>query len=87
MDDLIEDIRNIRNNKKNNIEIEHIYSIIRKNKDGKFSIQQLTKNDYLYKFPINFHNINNFNDNYYEQSSNDFHKLPYINLSHQITYK
>jgi len=87
LDDLIEDIRNIRNNKKNNIEIEHIYSIIRKNKDGKFSIQQFANNDYLYKFPINFHNINNFNDNYFEQSSNDFHKLPYINLSHQITYK
>ena len=87
LDDLIDDITNLRNNKKNNFEIEHIYSIIRKNKDGKFSIQQFTNNDYLSKFPFNFKNINNFNDYYYEQSSNDFLKLPYINLSHQITYK
>jgi len=85
LDDLIDDIRYIRNNKKNDIEIEHIYSIIRKNKDGKFSIQQFTNNCYLSKFPFNFKNINNFNDNYFEQSTNDFLKLPYINLSHQIT--
>ena len=84
--DLIDDIRNIKNNKKNNIEIQHIFSILRKNKDGKFSIQQFTNNnDFLPNSSFDVKILNNFNDNYFEQSSNSFPKLPYINLSHQIT--
>ena len=85
-DNLIDDIRNIKNNKKNNIEIQHIFSILRKNKDGKFSIQQFN-NDFLPNSSFDIKILNNFNDNYFEQSSNSFPKLPYINLSHQITYK
>ena len=84
---LIDDIRNIKNNKKDDFEIQHIYSIIRKNEDGKFSIQQFANNNDFLKFPSNFKILNNSNENYFEQTSNDFLKLPYINLSHQITYK
>ena len=84
---LIDDIRNIKNNKKDDFEIQHIYSIIRKNEDGKFSIQQFANNNDFLKFPSNIKILNNLNENYFEQTSNDFLKLPYINLSHQITYK
>ena len=56
-------------------------------KDGKFSIQQFANNNDFLKFPSNIKILNNLNENYFEQTSNDFLKLPYINLSHQITYK
>ena len=86
--DLIDDIKKSRIPKKNNVEIQHIYSIIRKNKDGKFSIQQFMNNeDNIEKFPLNYRVFNSFNTNNAEEISNDFLKLPYINLSHHITYE
>ena len=86
--DLIDDIKKSRIPKKNNVEIQHIYSIIRKNKDGKFSIQQFMNNeDNIGKFPLNYRVFNSFNTNNAEEISNDFLKLPYINLSHHITYE
>ena len=65
INDLIYNIKKSRNNKNDNIEIEHIYSIIRKNKDGKFSIQQFMNNNEMTKFPLNLNVLNNINyDNF-----------------------
>ena len=45
INDLIYKIKKSRPHKIDNVEVEHIYSIIRKNKDGKFSIQQFLNNN------------------------------------------
>ena len=72
-------------NKKNNIDIEHIFSVIKKNKDGKFTIQQFINNN-MNKFPLDFRILNSFDVNNCEEKSNDVFSLPYINLSHHIAY-
>jgi hypothetical protein len=66
--DLNNGIRNSRNNK-NNVEIEHIYSFIKKNKYGKYTVQQYMNN------PEVLSSINLLDNRF---------NLPYINLSHQI---
>ena len=88
------------NNKKLNIQTEHIYNVIRKSKDGKTTIQRfssepnlinypLDRSPYIVKTPKPFNggNIQIINDdNFYDELSNDNLKLPYINLSHCISY-
>ena len=91
IDELIYKIKKSRNYKKDNFEIEHIYSIIRKNKDGKFTIQQFMNNNEILNNPLDIRMINSYsykNKNYFEEKTNDINdvfNLPYINLSHQIT--
>ena len=88
------------NNKKLNIQTEHIYNVIRKSKDGKTTIQRFTsepnfinypfnENQYIVKTPKPFNggNIQIINDDNFENElSNDNLKLPYLNLSHYISY-
>ena len=88
------------NNKKVNIQTEHIYNVIRKSKDGKTTIQRFSSepnlinypfegNQYFVKTPKPFNggNIQIINDdNFYDELSNDNLNLPYINLSHCISY-
>ena len=88
------------NNKKLNIQTEHIYNVIRKSKDGKTTIQRFSSepnlinypldgNQYIVKTPKPFNggNIQIINDdNFYDELANDNLKLPYINLSHCISY-
>ena len=88
INDLIYKIKKSRNHKKDNVEVEHIYSIIKKNKDGKFSIQQFMNNE-ITKFPLNLNMLNYANDDVkFEEARriNDIINLPYINLSHHIEY-
>ena len=88
-------------NKKLNIQTEHIYNVIRKSKDGKTTIQRFSSepnfinypfdgNQYIVKTPKQFNgeNIHIINDdnNFYDELVNDNLKLPYINLSHCISY-
>ena len=88
------DIKN-NNNKKTNEQIEHIYNVIRKSKDGKTTIQRFTnvsdsninsfdENRYFIKTPntYNGQNINIISD----ELTNKSLELPYINLSHCISY-
>ena len=88
------DIKN-NNNKKTNEQIEHIYNVIRKSKDGKTTIQRFTnvsdsninsfdENRYFIKTPhtYNGQDINIIND----ELTNKSLELPYINLSHCISY-
>ena len=89
INDLIYKIKKSRPHKNDNVEVEHIYSIIRKNKDGKFSIQQFLNNNDITKFPFNLNMLNyaNDGDKFVEvQRINDIINLPYINLSHHIEY-
>ena len=86
INDLIDEIKNSRNNNKNDFEIQHIYSVIRKNKDGKFSIQQFINNDGIIQTSNNLKGFYNFNENIFEQILDNNVKLPYINLSHRIDY-
>ena len=60
MDELIYKIKKSRNYKKDNFEIEHIYSIIRKNKDGKFTIQQFMNNNEILNNPLGIRMINSY---------------------------
>ena len=85
IDELIYNIKKPCSYKKNNFEIEHIYSIIRKKKDGKFTIQQFMNNSEILKNPLDIRLFNNssYNNNCKEKTSDVFN-LPYINLSHQI---
>ena len=88
INDLIYKIKKHRNHKIENVEVEHIYSIIRKNKDGKFSIQQFMDNE-ITKFPLNLNMLNYANEDVkFEETRriNDIINLPYINLSHHIEY-
>ena len=99
VNDLSSDILN--NNKKLNIQAEHIYNFIRKTKDRKSTIQRFISEPNLIDFPsingkeyiiktqkpINGENIQIINDeNYYDELSRNGVKLPYINLSHCISY-
>ena len=88
------DIRNNSNNKTINNQTKHIYNIIRKIKDGKAIIQRFISdsdydnipfigNNYYIKTPKSYINDNNFFD---ELITNNSFKLPYINLSHCISY-
>ena len=89
INDLIYKIKKSRSHKRDNVEVEHIYSIIRKNKDGKFSIQQFMNNNEITKFPFNLNMLNYANDDVkFEEARriNDIINLPYINLSHHIEY-
>ena len=85
IDELIYNIKKPRSYKNNNFEIEHIYSIIRKKKDGKFTIQQFMNNSEILKNPLDIRlfNSSSYNNNCEEKTSDVFN-LPYINLSHQI---
>ena len=85
IDELIYNIKKPLSYKNNNFEIEHIYSIIRKNKDGKFTIQQFMNNSEILKNPLDIRlfNSSSYNNNCEEKTSDVFN-LPYINLSHQI---
>lgn len=81
------------NNNKLNIQTEHIYNVIRKSKDGKTTIQRFTSEpnfiNYNVKTPNSFNggNIQIINDdNFYDELANNNLKLPYINLSHCISY-
>lgn len=99
VNDLSSDIQK-NNNKKLKIQAEHIYNFIRKTKDGKSTIQRFTSepnfvnfpsidgNEYTIKTPKSFNgeNIRIINDdNFYDELSNNI-QLPYINLSHCISY-
>ena len=87
IDDLIYKIRKTPNYKKDNIEIEHIYSIIRKNKNGKYTVQQYMNNKEINNSFLNYRILNNLDNNiYYEEKSDNIFDLPYINLSHKIIY-
>ena len=86
INDLIDEIKNSRNNNRKDFEIQHIYSIIRKDKNGKVSIQQFLNNDGIIKECNNIKGFNNFNENKFEQILDNNVKLPYINLSHRIDY-
>ena len=94
------DIQN-SNNKKSNIQTEHIYNVIRKSKDGKMTIQRFMGNPDLIHLPINDNqyiikksnlfdgeSFNVFNENnvLYDEITSNSMKLPYINLSHCISY-
>ena len=94
------DIQN-NNNKKLNIQTEHIYNVIRKSKDGKTTIQRFIGNPDLINLPIednqyiikkpnvfNGESFNIFNENniLYDEITSNSMKLPYINLSHCISY-
>ena len=85
IDELIYNIKKPRSYKNNNFEIEHIYSIIRKKKDGKFTIQQFMNNSEILQNPLDIRLFNS--SSYYnncEEKTNGVLNLPYINLSHQI---
>lgn len=99
LNDLSSDIQK-NNNKKLNIQTEHIYNVIRKSKDGKSTIQRFTSEpnfinfpsidskEYIIKTPSPFNgeNIKIINDdNFYDELSTNV-QLPYINLSHCISY-
>ena len=100
VNDLSSDILK-NNNKKLNIQAEHIYNVIRKTKDGKSTIQRfisepnfidfpsINGKEYIIKTPkqLNGENIQIINDeNYYDELSRNSVELPYINLSHCISY-
>ena len=93
------DIQN-NNNKKRNIQTEHIYNVIRKSKDGKMTIQRFMGNPDFINLPVNDNqyiikqsnllngDIFNENDILYDEIPSNSMKLPYygINLSHCISY-
>ena len=91
------DIQN-NNNKKRNIQTEHIYNVIRKSKDGKMTIQRFMGNPNFINLPVNDNqyiikqsNLLNGdifyeNDILYDEIPSNSMKLPYINLSHCISY-
>lgn len=98
VNELSADIKN-NNNKKLNIQTEHIYNVIRKSKDGKTTVQQfmnspqwgnLSNNieQFVIKTPSSFNseNVNIISDNnIFDEFINNSTKLPYINLSHCIS--
>ena len=101
VNELSVDIKN-NNNKKLNIQTEHIFNVIRRTKDGKTSVQQFINNPPLDLFnlplngsqyitqsisPFNTGNVNIITeDNFSDELESNSLKLPYINLSHSISY-
>ena len=98
INELSYDIKN-NNNKKINIQVEHIYNVIKKTKDGKSTIQQFTSypdfvkypfdgNKYIIKTskPFNGGDLQIINENNLYDDFSDIIKLPHINLSHCISY-
>lgn len=98
VNELSADIKN-NNNKKLNIQTEHIYNVIRKSKDGKTTVQRfmngpqwgnLSNNieQFVVKTPSSFNseNVNIISDNnIFDEFINNSTNLPYINLSHCIS--
>lgn len=98
VNELSADIKN-NNNKKLNIQTEHIYNVIRKSKDGKTTVQQFMNSpqwgnisnnieQFVIKTPSSFssENVNIISDNnIFDEFINNSTKLPYINLSHCIS--
>ena len=98
VNELSADIKN-NNNKKLNIQTEHIYNVIRKSKDGKTTVQQFMNSpqwgnisnsieQFVVKTPSSFsnENVNIISDNnIFDEFINNSTKLPYINLSHCIS--
>lgn len=97
VNELSADIKN-NNNKKLNIQTEHIYNVIRKSKDGKTTVQQFMNGSQWDNLsnnieqlvvktpsPFNSENVNIISDdNIFDEFVNNSTKLPYINLSHCI---
>ena len=95
LNEINSEIKN-NNNKNSNIQTEHIYNIIRKSKDGKTRIERFVsnpnnfispfeENKYIEPYNIDYLNIIKDNKSYDEFIDNN-EKLPYINLSHCISY-
>ena len=87
----------IKNNKDINICTEHVYNIFKSSKDGKKFIGQYVDNpDYVnlngrkcyVKTPINYNNGGKYDieRRYRFLSENKNSQLPYINLSHSLSY-
>ena len=101
VNELSVDIKN-NNNKKLNIQTEHIFNVIRRTKDGKTSVQQFINSPPLGLFNLPFNGsqyisqplspfkVGNVNiitdDNFSDELASNSLKLPYINLSHCISY-
>ena len=85
MNEISSEIKN-NNNHQSNIPTEHIYSVIRKSKDGKTRIERFLNNpDYIKPFDVGESNVINDKHMYDELIDNNVN-LPYLNLSHCISY-